>query len=205
MLMRDAGHFKRYPLVIIGILLLSLTYVIPVAADIYMYIDRSGVIHFTNVPTNSETDYRIFLKEKPRKALGAAPGQYYEHDFDHYIAEASKKHGVSFPLVKAVIKAESDFNPRAISKKGALGLMQIMPENLEILQIRDPFDPWENIMGGTRYLRMMLNRFNGKLPLSLAAYNAGPTAVDRYQSIPPFKETENYIEKVMMYYYAYKY
>ncbi len=203
--MRVAVNYKNNHLVIIGIILVLLTYVVPVDADIYMYIDRSGVIHFTNVPTNSETDYRIFLKEKPRKALGSDSGEQYEHDFDHYIAEASKKHGVSFPLVKAVIKAESDFNPKAISRKGALGLMQIMPENLEILQISDPFDPWENIMGGTRYLRMMLNRFNGKLPLSLAAYNAGPTAVDRYQSIPPFKETETYIEKVMMYYYSYKY
>jgi soluble lytic murein transglycosylase len=203
--MRAAVNCKKYHLVIIGIILVLLTYVVPVDADIYMYIDRSGVIHFTNVPTNSETDYRIYLKEKPRKALGPDAGEQYEHDFDHYIAEASKKHGVSFPLVKAVIKAESDFNPRAISRKGALGLMQIMPENLETLQISDPFDPWENIMGGTRYLRMMLNRFNGKLPLSLAAYNAGPTAVDHYQSIPPFKETENYIEKVMMYYYSYKY
>ncbi len=203
--MRMAVNYKKNYLVIIGIILVLLTYVVPVDADIYMYIDSSGVIHFTNVPTNSETDYRIFIKEKPRKVLGPDSGEQYEHDFDHYIAEASKKHGVSFPLVKAIIKAESDFNPKAISRKGALGLMQIMPENLETLQISDPFDPWENIMGGTRYLRMMLNRFNGKLPLSLAAYNAGPTAVDRYQSIPPFKETENYIEKVMMYYYSYKY
>jgi soluble lytic murein transglycosylase len=203
--MRVAFNHKKNLLVVFGIILLLLIYVIPVDADIYMYVDGSGVIHFTNVPTSSENDYRIFLKEKPRKALGPDSGERYEHDFDHYIAEASKKHGVSFPLVKAVIKAESDFNPRAISRKGALGLMQIMPENLETLQISDPFDPWENIMGGTRYLRMMLNRFNGKLPLSLAAYNAGPTVVDHYQSIPPFKETENYIEKVMMYYYSYKY
>lgn len=203
--MRVAVNYKKNHLVIIGIILILLIYVVPVDADIYMYIDSSGVIHFTNVATNSETDYRIFIKEKPRKDLGPDSGEQYEHDFDHYIAEASKKHGVSFPLVKAIIKAESDFNPRAISRKGALGLMQIMPENLEILQISDPFDPWENIMGGTRYFKMMLKRFNGKLPLSLAAYNAGPTTVDRYQSIPPFKETENYIEKVMMYYYSYKY
>jgi soluble lytic murein transglycosylase len=203
--MRVAANYKKNHFVIIGFILVLLLYVVPVDADIYMYIDRSGVIHFTNVPTNSETDYRVFIKEKPRKYLGPDSDLQYEHDFDHYIAEASKKHGVSFPLVKAIIKAESDFNPRAISRKGALGLMQIMPENLEILQISDPFDPWENIMGGTRYFKMMLKRFKGKLPLSLAAYNAGPTVVDRYQSIPPFKETENYIEKVMMYYYSYKY
>lgn len=190
-------HFK-----IIFTLLVSFVYVLPATADIYMYVDKNGVIHFTNVPTNSETDYRIYIKEKRR---GPESSEYYEDDFDPYIAEASKRHGVSFPLVKAIIKAESDFNPRAISRKGALGLMQIMPENLKTLQIRDPFDPWENIMGGTRYFKMMLERFKGKLPLSLAAYNAGPTAVDRYQSIPPFKETENYIEKVMMYYYSYKY
>jgi soluble lytic murein transglycosylase len=203
--MRVVVIYKKSHLVIIGIILVLLTCALPVDADIYMYIDRSGVIHFTNVPTNSETDYRVFIKEKPRKNLGSDADVQYEHDFDPYIAEASKKHGVSFPLVKAIIKAESDFNPRAISRKGALGLMQIMPENLERLQISDPFDPWENIMGGTRYFKMMLQRFKGKLPLSLAAYNAGPTAVDRYQSIPPFKETENYIEKVMRYYYSYKY
>lgn len=200
-----SANYKKMFFGIPGIILVALIYVLPARADIYMFIDTNGVIHFTNVPTNAETDYRIFIKEKRRKSLGADSEKRYDHDYDHYIAEASERHGVSFPLVKAIIKAESDFNPRAISKKGALGLMQIMPENLQILQIQDPFDPWENIMGGTRYFRMMLDRFKGKLPLSLAAYNAGPTTVDRYKSIPPFKETEDYIEKVMMYYYSYKY
>jgi soluble lytic murein transglycosylase len=182
-------------------LIIQFIYLLPTHADIYMFIDKNGVIHFTNVPTISSSDYRIYIKEKPSVYLESDSSDKY----DRYISEASKRHGVSFSLVKAIIKAESDFNPLAISKKGALGLMQIMPENLEVLNIRDPFNPWENIMGGTRYFKMMLERFNGKLPLSLAAYNAGPTVVARYESIPPFKETEDYVEKVMKYYYSYKY
>ena len=206
LLMRVSDNYcRKIQTTVLSIILTACASVLPAHADIYMYVDANGVIHFTNVPTNAETSYQIFIKERTAKILGSVSNERYEHDFDPYIAEASKRHGVSFPLVKAIIKAESDFNPKAISKKGALGLMQIMPENLEILQIQDPFDPWENIMGGTRYFRMMLDRFNGKLPLSLAAYNAGPTVVDRYNSIPPFKETEDYIEKVMMYYYSYKY
>lgn len=169
-----------------------------VSADIYVYVDNEGVLHFTNVPTSS--DYKIYLKEKPKKSFDSkAPIKY-----DHIITEASKRHGVSFPLLKALIKTESDFNPRAVSKAGAMGLMQIMPENIRTLNIKDPFDPWENIMGGTRYLKQMINRFDGKLPLALAAYNAGPKVVERYQRVPPFKETEDFVETVMKYYALFK-
>ena len=171
-------------------------------ADIYMYIDQNGIVHFTNAPTRSAVEYRLFIEEDRNRAAYL----YSPDQFDAYIREASDLHGVSFPLLKAVIKAESDFNPKAISKKGAMGLMQIMPKNFEALNISDPFDPWENIMGGARYLRKMLDRFNGKLSLSLAAYNAGPTTVERYNNqIPPFKETEDYIERVLSYYYTFKY
>ena len=106
----------------------------------------------------------------------------------------SQQYGVSFPLLKAIIKAESDFDPRAVSKKGAKGLMQIMPENFKLLGIKDPFDPSQNIHAGARYFKQMYDRFKGKLALSLAAYNAGPTAVERYNTVPPYEETEEYVE-----------
>lgn len=165
-----------------------------------MYIDKDGVTHFTNVPTSTAGDYRVYIRERPKRISKT----YSSKKYDNYIAEASQRHGVSFSLLKAIIKAESDFNPQAVSKKGALGLMQIMPQNLKSLQIADPFDPWENIMGGTQYFKKLLKRFNGNHSLSLAAYNAGPTAVDFYKSIPPIRETENYVEKVMKYYYSFK-
>ncbi|MFO7972033.1 MAG: lytic transglycosylase domain-containing protein [Desulfobacterales bacterium] len=158
--------------------------------------DCEGVLHFTNVPTSS--DYKVFIREKPPLPSDSDVTDGFNR-YDDLITEASKSHGISFSLLKALIKIESDFNPRAISSAGAIGLMQIMPENIKALNIKDPFDPWENIMGGTRYLKQLIRRFNGELPMALAAYNAGPNMVDRYKQIPPFKETENYVKKVMEY------
>jgi soluble lytic murein transglycosylase len=167
-------------------------------ADIYMYIDSKGVLHFSNVPTSSQ--YRLYIKERPGRTIeGGHPGSY-----DKIIREASQAHGISEPLLKAIIKAESNFNPRAVSKRGAKGLMQIMPKNFRALNIHNPFNPRENIMGGAKYFKTLHTRYNGKLPLVLAAYNAGPNMVDKYKKIPPFPETRNYVEKVMKYYYAYK-
>ena len=171
-----------------------------VHADIYMYIDENGVMHFTNTPTSNQHDYKIYIKEKT-----AVSAKFSTTDkYDQYISDASREFGVDSRLLKAMIKAESDFDPRAISKKGAMGLMQIMPENFEMLNLRNPFDPWENIKAGARYFKALHERFNGKLALSLAAYNAGPTAVDRYKTIPPFQETEEYVRRVLSYYRAFK-
>jgi len=163
-------------------------------ADIYKYIDSKGVLHFTNVPMSS--GYELYIQERPKKE----PVFVVSNEYDHFIKLASKKHGIDFSLVKAMIKVESNFNNWAISKKGAKGLMQIMPDNYKNLKIKDPFNPRENILGGTQYIKMMIERFHGKLPLALAAYNAGPNTVDKYDQIPPFRETKNYVKKVMKYY-----
>jgi soluble lytic murein transglycosylase len=166
-------------------------------ADIYVYIDREGVFHFTNTPTSNK--YKVYLRE-----TSLLPRAWYNvQSYDDVITEAARQNGLSFSLLKALIHVESYFNPRAVSKKGALGLTQIMPQNLEHLNISDPFDPWENFMGGARYLKTMLDRFDQQLPLALAAYNAGPGAVERYNNIPPFKETQDYVEKVLKFFRYY--
>ena len=170
-----------------------------VHGDIYRYIDENGVMHFTNTPTSTTQNFKLFLREKPK-----TNPRHSTKKFDDIIANASQQYGVSFPLIKAIIKAESDFDPRAVSEKGAKGLMQIMPENFKLLGINDPFDPSQNIHAGARYFKQMYDRFKGKLALSLAAYNAGPTAVEHYKTVPPYEETEAYVERVLKFYYSYK-
>ena len=190
-----------FHLLVIIIFSLVLSILVPdvyLYADIYMYTDSQGVMHFTNVPTSAK--YRVYIKEKS----GTPDSSYNSNKYDDLITIAANKYGISFSLLKALIKIESDFNPWAVSKVGAKGLMQIMPENLKALNINDPFDPRENIMGGTRYLKQLLKRFNGELPLALAAYNAGPRMVENYKRIPPFPETEDFVEKVMKYFAALK-
>jgi soluble lytic murein transglycosylase len=183
---------------IMGILIAALFLFVAatvVQADIYMFIDSEGVLHFTNAPTSSQ--YKLYIKERPKPAVATKK-------YDGIIQEASNTFGLSFNLLKAMIKVESNFDSRAISKKGALGLMQIMPQNLRAFNIQEPYDPKDNIMGGARYFKSLIERFEGKLPLALAAYNAGPTIVDKYRKIPPIKETEDYVKRVMKYFYLYK-
>jgi soluble lytic murein transglycosylase-like protein len=178
--------------------LLTIFVSIEARADIYIFIDSQGVMHFTNAPTSS--NYKVYTRE----IISHTKAWYNVQNYDDVIKEAARRHGVAFSLLKALIHAESYFNPKAVSKKGALGLCQIMPNNLERLRVNDPFDPWENIMGGATYLKSLIERFNGELPLALAAYNAGPTVVEQYNDIPPFPETRQYVKKVMKLFHLYK-
>ena len=116
-----------------------------------------------------------------------------------YISEAARRHGISFSLIKAVIKAESNFDPHAVSSSGACGLMQIMPKTAKGLGISNSFDPRQNIFGGARYLKNLLTQFDGSLRLALAAYNAGPARVESLKRVPPFKETRSFVQRVMQY------
>lgn len=169
-------------------------------ADIYKYVDENGVMHFTDSPTKEE--FILYIKNEEPNDYGNV--KYSPETYNDIILKASKKNGISYSLIKAMIKVESNFNPNAVSRVGAKGLMQIMPENIKALKIKDPFNPYENIMGGTYYFRTLLNRFDGQLILALAAYNAGPTVVAKYNNIPPYRETRNFVKRVIRYNTHYK-
>ena len=170
--------------------------------EVYRFTDERGVIHLTNVPPNR--NYEVFVSSKrgvrisPLARMRAPRGAVY----DSLIRRASKEHELEPALVKAVIAAESNFDPLAVSHQGAQGLMQLMPGTARELGVENAFVPEENVRGGARYLRQMLTRF-GDLRRALAAYNAGPSAVDRYRGVPPFPETEAYVDRVLTYYLGY--
>ncbi|MEN8136471.1 MAG: transglycosylase SLT domain-containing protein [Thermodesulfobacteriota bacterium] len=170
----------------------------PAQAVMYTYVDEGGVVHFTNVP--SDPKFEPVVRVRPR----VVTQEVDPSTFDAMIRQAAKRYQVDPRLVKSVIRAESNFNSLAVSRKGAVGLMQLMPETADDMQVLDPFDPKENIYGGTRYLRKMLGLFKGNLRLALAAYNAGPNRVISLGRVPHFKETQNYVRKVQYFYKEYK-
>jgi soluble lytic murein transglycosylase len=165
---------------------------------IYSFTDENGVIHFTGF--RKDARYRLAERlNKPRRAKPRAPRDWR---YDGLIGLTARQHSVQPALVKAVIAVESNFDANAVSNKGAQGLMQLMPETSVSLGVEDPFQPTQNVRGGTLYLRKMLDRY-GDMERALAAYNAGPSAVDRHGGVPPYRETQDYVARVLTYYRHY--
>jgi soluble lytic murein transglycosylase-like protein len=175
-------------------------------ADIYRYVDKDGVISFSNVSKRGKLVMRSSAARATRKvqALREAQPDRDPARYDAYIREAAGLYQIPEALVRAVIRVESNFDPNAISRANAQGLMQLIPATAERMLVTDAFDARQNVLGGTRYLRVLANLFNGNLQLTLAAYNAGENAVIRHRGIPPYEETQNYVTKVLQYYNQYR-
>ena len=186
------------------IFLCSFLFAMTSSAGIYRYVDENGVIHFTNCPRDPK--FKLYIRESHDDVGNENSGSYLKDSvqYDSLISEFSKKYEVDFALIKAIIRAESGFNPFAVSRKGAKGLMQLMPETASRMNVSNIFNPRENIEGGVRHFKNLLSLFDNDIRLSLAAYNAGENLVADLRSIPPYRETVDYIRKVLSYYQSYR-
>jgi soluble lytic murein transglycosylase-like protein len=177
-------------------------------ADIYKVVRPDGTIEFTNQPgARSRKGAALVARARRPAAAAFMPSDASPERFTRYdahIREAAALYQIPEELIRAVIRVESDFDPRAVSRANAHGLMQLLPETATRMLVTDILDPRQNILGGVRYLRVLANTFNGNLELTLAAYNAGEGAVIRYGGIPPYEETRGYVVRVLTYYRAYR-
>ena len=189
---RTGVALLKTAVLMLGLLLPIFLTAPPAGADIFSYVDENGVRHFSNAPSSARYEYLAPEISKDQPSPYGSPDR-----FDPFIRAAARSYGLDFALVKAVVCVESNYNPAAVSKAGAVGLMQIMPANFTAFRLNDPYNPRANIMAGARYLKSLLERYNNDLKLSLAAYNAGPTAVEHYNGVPPYAETQTYIKRVM--------
>ncbi len=181
-------------------------------ADVYVYTDSDGVVHYSNSPPARRRGVQRIRTRRPEVSRARASGrslgrrdtnpERYRR-YDAFIREAAALYRLPVSFVRAVIRVESDYNQQVVSHAGACGLMQLMPATAARMGVTDIFDPRQNIMGGTRYLRVLANQFNGDLVLTIAAYNAGEGAVLRYRGIPPYEETQRYVRRVLRHYYGF--
>ena len=171
-------------------------------ADIYKQVGPDGVVSFTSRPARGAKLYAA--ERKPAVFMPSDDSAERFSRYDEYIRQAATLYQIPEELVRAVIRVESDFDPRAVSPANARGLMQLIPETAERMMVTDSFDPRQNIFGGVRYLRVLANLFNGDMQLTIAAYNAGEGAVMRYGGIPPYQETQAYVVKVLANYRQYR-
>jgi soluble lytic murein transglycosylase len=179
--------------------LLTITLGVSSHADIYKYVNENGITIFTNIPNGNDAGNnakKAMSENAPRTGRTVRNPDYY----NDIIYSKSDKYKLEPSLIKAVITAESNWKPTAVSSKGAIGLMQLMPSTASDMLVRNPYDPEENIEGGSRYLRYLLDIFNGDLTLALAAYNAGPETVRRFGNVPPIAETQQYVKRVLSIY-----
>ena len=184
------GKRRLHVMLLMGLVLL---WAGPAMGEIYYRIDENGIAHFTNAPTTLES--RLLQPGVLPAATRLTPATMAE-----LIQAFAAEHDLDPALIEAVIQVESNFNRKAVSRKGAQGLMQLMPSTIWRLSVGDAYDPHENIGAGVRYLRQLLDRFQGDLTLALAAYNAGENAVLRYKGVPPYQETRDYVTKVLSLY-----
>ena len=196
------GSVLKHQCLICMLFAVILLYALPAAADIYKYEDQEGVLHFTDAPTDRR--FKVFMRDikkdrKLRTSFRLAGCGRDPKEFEPIINSCALQYGVDKSLVKAVIQAESGYNPNAVSRKGATGLMQLMPRTAQDLKVANSLDPSDNIRGGVRYLRFLLDTFKGDEALALAAYNAGLSKVAQYRGIPPYEETRNYVGRVLSY------
>ena len=175
-------------------------------ADFFQYTDDAGVVHITNVPTSNK--YRWMMEERKPSILSPSNPAYRKlskQKFDGMISAAASRYGIDPHLVRAIVKAESDYDEKAVSKKGATGLMQLMPATATRMGVKNIHDPEDNVEGGIRYLSKLLKMFDWQVPLAVAAYNAGENAVVKHGNrIPPYSETQTYVKRVLHYYSVYK-
>lgn len=181
----------------------------PSRADIYEYVDREGVAHYTNVPSSSKGWRKVQFEGRksrtiktPEAQRDKSPDRYAR--YDAHLLEAARLYQLPVALLRAVTQVESDFDPNVVSVDGAMGLMQLMPFTAEKMGVVDPFDPRQNILGGARFLRILANQWKGDLVLTVASYNAGAGAVERYRGVPPYGETKRYVNRVLERFYAFR-